>query len=142
MDLPPGFAEWARQAVPGLYRRAKLLTGEHHAAEDLTQETLTKIYVAWPKLDFTRNVDGYAMRTLYHEFVSLRRRATPAATDELPELLQPDADPTAAIDLARAPSFRPSLGRASASPQASGSPTASARPRRRSSPPPSRSSPS
>lgn len=42
------------------------------------------------------------MRTLYHEFVSLRRKPTASATDELPELLQPDADPTAPIDLARA----------------------------------------
>lgn len=66
-----------------MYRRARLLTGDHHAAEDLTQDTLTKLYVAWPKMDFTRNVDGYAMRTLYHEFVSHRRKPSPSPSDEL-----------------------------------------------------------
>ncbi|MDO5676889.1 MAG: sigma-70 family RNA polymerase sigma factor [Propionibacteriaceae bacterium] len=98
------FASWARSAAPMLYRRALLLTSNHHSAEDLVQDTLTKMCLAWPKLDGVANVDAYATRALYHQFVSHRRRRSSqeVVTDDLPELLNPDGDPSLHLDLTRA----------------------------------------
>lgn len=98
------FVAWARETVPALYSRAVLLTGDPHGAEDLVQETLTTVYLRWDRLDQTRNVDGYAMRTLYHHFVSRRRRRSSGeyVTDDVPALLFPAADNAQRIDLARA----------------------------------------
>jgi len=98
------FEAGPRAAVPTLYSRACLLVGEAHLAEDLVQETLTKVFVAWSRVDLAVNVDGYAMRTLYRQFVSRwrRRSSREVVSDSLPELLLPEADPAAWVDLADA----------------------------------------
>lgn len=98
------FEAWARAAVPGLYARACLLSRDPHLAEDLVQDTLTKVFVAWPRIDRDSNPDGYAMRTLYHLFVSRRRRrsSSEVVSDSLPELMLAEGDPTNRMDLAEA----------------------------------------
>jgi RNA polymerase sigma-70 factor (sigma-E family) len=98
------FTGWARSETPGLLRRAYLLTADWQQAEDLVQETLVRLYVSWPRVDRQDNPVGYAHTTLFHVFVSVRRRRSSGErpTAELPE--QPAADPSAdlALDLARA----------------------------------------
>ena len=37
------FVAFAQEAAPGLYRRALMLTNDHHSAEDLVQETLARM---------------------------------------------------------------------------------------------------
>lgn len=98
------FEAWARAAVPALHARACLLSGDPHLAEDLVQETLVKVFVAWGRVDLESNVDGYAMRTLYHQFVSRwrRRSSSEFVSDSLPELLLVEGDTAARIDLAEA----------------------------------------
>lgn len=98
------FEAWARAAVPELYARACLLSRDPHLAEDLVQDTLTKVFVAWGRIDHDSNPDGYAMRTLYHQFVSRRRRrsSSEVVSDSLPELLLPESDPANRMDLAEA----------------------------------------
>jgi len=67
-----GFAEFARARMPHLYRAAWLLCGDAHGAEDLTQETLAKVYAHWgPRL---QNPAAYARTTLVRTFLSARRR--------------------------------------------------------------------
>ena len=75
------FVAFAKEAAPGLYRRAMMLTNDHHAAEDLVQETLARMYVQWPRIDRHDNPAGYAHTTLYRIFVSGRRRRS---STELP----------------------------------------------------------
>ena len=78
-----------------LVRMARLLTaGDHALAEDLVQTTLTRLYVAWPRVRRAGNPVGYARTSLTHAFVDERRRPhrreTP--TDEVLDTRSYDAD--------------------------------------------------
>ncbi|WP_306209729.1 SigE family RNA polymerase sigma factor [Actinoplanes sp. RD1] len=58
-----------------LVRTATLLTaGDAHLAEDLVQQTLTKLYVAWPQFQRAANHDAYVRRTLVNALIDERRR--------------------------------------------------------------------
>jgi RNA polymerase sigma-70 factor (sigma-E family) len=58
------FRAWASAARPRLRRTAFLLSGDWHLAEDLTQDTLVRIYAVWPRVSASGAPDSYAMRTL------------------------------------------------------------------------------
>lgn len=84
------FTEFAAAAQQQLFRRAYLLVGDRDSALDLVQNTLTAMYVAWPRV-----VDppAYAHRTLVRSFLSTQRRRlrererleqVPEATDGTP----------------------------------------------------------
>ncbi|WP_166346982.1 SigE family RNA polymerase sigma factor [Phytoactinopolyspora limicola] len=70
-----------------LLRTAYLLCGDWHLAEDLVQETLAKLYVAWRRVRRRDDADGYARRTLLNVYIDNSRRpwrrehATDTATD-------------------------------------------------------------
>src|SRR3954449_562883 len=69
------FEEFALARTPGLYRSAWLLCRDRHAAEDLVQETLAKVYAKWHQ-PFT-NIDNpaaYAHTALTRTFLSGRRK--------------------------------------------------------------------
>ncbi|MFV2116537.1 SigE family RNA polymerase sigma factor [Micromonospora sp. LOL_025] len=65
-------SEFVRARYARLLRIAYLLCGDHGRAEDLVQTTLTKVALAWSRLD--ENVDHYAHRVLTNTFISARRR--------------------------------------------------------------------
>ncbi|MDX6279581.1 MAG: hypothetical protein QOH03_652, partial [Kribbellaceae bacterium] len=54
---------------------AYLLCGDWHRAEDLVQQTFTKIYLAWRRIERHEAMDSYTMQTLVRSFLSERRRA-------------------------------------------------------------------
>jgi RNA polymerase sigma-70 factor (sigma-E family) len=83
MKPPPGFAEYVAARGPALVRTAYLLTGDHHAAEDLVQTVLAKSVVRWRSIE--GSPDAYVRRALYHEHVSVWRRLR-HRTDPVPEL--------------------------------------------------------
>jgi RNA polymerase sigma-70 factor (sigma-E family) len=63
----------ARRAA--LLRTATLLAaGDTHLAEDLVQTALTKLYVAWPRVDSDRGPEHYVRRILVTALVDERRR--------------------------------------------------------------------
>jgi RNA polymerase sigma-70 factor (sigma-E family) len=68
-------------------RVAVLLTGDWHAAEDLVQASLVKLYRAWPRLDTATDPDAYLRRIMINTHRSWWRarwrRETPTAA--LPE---------------------------------------------------------
>jgi RNA polymerase sigma-70 factor (sigma-E family) len=66
------FAEFATIEQQRMYRRARLLTGDAHAAQDLVQATLVKLYVAWPGVE---QPAAYAHRVLVRTFLDGRRRS-------------------------------------------------------------------
>ncbi|MFL6159844.1 MAG: SigE family RNA polymerase sigma factor [Marmoricola sp.] len=68
------FAEWMAVRQRTLLRTAYLLTGDVHAAEDLTQTALAKVYLAWDRVSAAQNVDAYARRILVNEHTSMWRR--------------------------------------------------------------------
>ena len=57
-----------------LRRTAYLLCGDWHAAEDLVQIALAKLYAAWPRLRQDVTPDAYARRTLLRAHIDETRR--------------------------------------------------------------------
>ena len=51
MDSTEEFIEFAAAVGPRLRRTAYLLCGDWHAAQDLTQTALAKVFVAWHRIN-------------------------------------------------------------------------------------------
>jgi hypothetical protein len=58
----------------GLRRTAYLLCGDEHQADDLVQETITKLYARWSRISRLENVDGYVHTMLVRTFLDEKRR--------------------------------------------------------------------
>ncbi|MFF7351197.1 MULTISPECIES: SigE family RNA polymerase sigma factor [Streptomyces] len=70
---------------PRLMRTAFLLTGEQHAAEDLVQSTLERVYVAWRKVGAADDPEAYVRRVMINLHARRHRR-------RLKEFLAPKDD--------------------------------------------------
>lgn len=80
-----GYTAFVRSASPALGRTAWFLTGDVHAAEELVQATLVKLYVAWPRIRRGEEL-AYARRTLVNTSTDTwRKRRRERLTDETPE---------------------------------------------------------
>jgi len=84
------FAEYMSARQPSLLRTAYLLTGDRHAAEDLVQSALAKLYLSWDKVQRRELLDGYVRRIMVNENNSLWRRAW--KRKEVATPLVPDAE--------------------------------------------------
>ena len=100
------FEEFARARARPLYRSAWLLCGDRHQAEDLVQETLAKVYVAWrrPLGSRLENPAAYAQTTLVRTHISAQRRrsSTERPVAWLPERAAPGSGPDLQLTLAAA----------------------------------------
>lgn len=82
------FEQYMLARQPSLLRTAYLLTGDRHAAEDLVQTALAKLYLSWDRVQRRELVDGYVRRILVNEHNSLWRRAwrrREFTTDSVPD---------------------------------------------------------
>ncbi|MET8583260.1 SigE family RNA polymerase sigma factor [Streptomyces collinus] len=70
---------------PRLMRTAFLLTGERHAAEDLVQSTLERVYVAWRRVGSADDPEAYVRRVMINAHARRHRR-------RLKEFLAPKDD--------------------------------------------------
>jgi RNA polymerase sigma-70 factor (sigma-E family) len=90
------FREFASACTPALFRSAWLLTGDWHAAEDLVQDALSRMYRIWGGIGRIDNPAAYAQTVLARQFLTIRRRRSsgerPSA--ELPDTgsIGPDSD--------------------------------------------------
>jgi RNA polymerase sigma-70 factor (sigma-E family) len=82
------FDDFARLGSPRLLGAARLLLGDRQIAEDLTQETLIRVYRAWPSIRVDAAIDSYAYRTLVR--LVHRRRMRGFARREVPTAVVPD----------------------------------------------------
>lgn len=86
-----GFDEFAQASLRTLSRVAYLLTGDHHAAEELVQNALVVVALRWKRVAAADDPLAYARRLLYHEHISGwrrdRHRRAEYSTDQLPERL-------------------------------------------------------
>src|SRR5215203_2591817 len=93
------FADFVTADAPRLLRVAYLLTGNREAAEDLLQETLERVYVAWPRVD---NPFAYTRRALARRSANRwrdRARKPEAPLDDATDVPQADgADQVAERD--------------------------------------------
>src|SRR3954465_12670761 len=90
----PEFDSWLVAREPALQRTAHLLTGDVHAAQDLVQTTLAKLYLRWDRIRLADNVDAYARKALVNEFRSAWRRPVRRAeqvVEQVPERPAPEA---------------------------------------------------
>ena len=95
------FVAFTRAHRPDLVRTAALLcAGDEAFAEDVVQTTLTRLYLAWPRVRRADSALAYARRSLTHAFIDEARRAhrrrettmaEPAAAGSEP--VGPETDP-------------------------------------------------
>jgi RNA polymerase sigma-70 factor (sigma-E family) len=69
-----GFVELVEARSTALLRLAYAVVGDHQLAQDLLQEALVKVYVAWPRLRDPWRAEAYARRTIVTTAISWRRR--------------------------------------------------------------------
>ncbi|MGW0119076.1 SigE family RNA polymerase sigma factor [Streptomyces sp. NPDC003327] len=97
------FLEFASARTGHLFRSACLLTsGDTHLAEDLTQETLGRMFALWGRMARIGNPAAYAQTVLVRTFLSHQRRrsATERPLGELPDRAPADGtDPALRIAL-------------------------------------------
>ncbi len=111
------FTSFAEAAAPRLLGTAFLLCGDWHAAEDLTQTTLAKVFAAWYRIRDQDSAHAYAKRTLLNTyFVDCRRKrrgeVLSGDTRELPERAVEPQGPELRLDLTHALATLPPKARA------------------------------
>lgn len=88
---PVGFREYVAGAQDRLTRAAWLLTGDEHAAQDLVQTTLMRVWPRWDRVAAAGDPDAYVRRALANNHVSGQRRSwrKERPAEDVPD--QPDA---------------------------------------------------
>ncbi|WP_194892955.1 SigE family RNA polymerase sigma factor [Catenulispora pinisilvae] len=81
------FREFVSARQGALRRTAYLLCGDWHQAQDLTQQTLAKLFVAWSRVRAVEAVDSYARQVLVRTYIdeSRKRRNHEVAIAEVPD---------------------------------------------------------
>jgi len=74
MDRDNAFCDYVTERRAQLYRSAYLLCGDPHRAEDVVQDALMRLYVAWPRAARANNVDAYARRIVLNSHYDQARR--------------------------------------------------------------------
>jgi RNA polymerase sigma-70 factor (sigma-E family) len=83
------FAEFVAARSAALHRAAYLMVGDVGLAQDLVQESLTRTYVAWPRLRDKSNAEAYTRKAITTTAISWFRRKSWRA--ELSAAYPPDA---------------------------------------------------
>jgi RNA polymerase sigma-70 factor (sigma-E family) len=98
-DRDVGFRAFVSARRPALLRTATLLAaGDAHLAEDLVQTALTKLYVAWHRVDRDRGPEQYARRILVNALTDEHRRLWRRRESSYAELPDVPAPPVAGIE--------------------------------------------
>ncbi|GAA1069243.1 SigE family RNA polymerase sigma factor [Kitasatospora nipponensis] len=111
------FTEFVASRAGWLRGTAYLLCGDWHRADDLVQESITKLYTHWGRASGADNRDGYARKVLLNTFLAEQRsgwgrlvaRRAAAPQDEA---VGPVADLETGLDLRRALAALPARQRA------------------------------
>ncbi len=90
MSRYDGFHEFVVARGGALSRTAFLLTGEHHAAEDLVQTALAKAATRWRQIMEYGQPEAYVRRIMVNEQISWWRRRPARPMAELPDRPGPD----------------------------------------------------
>ncbi|GAA0931078.1 SigE family RNA polymerase sigma factor [Virgisporangium aurantiacum] len=68
------FDDFVRARGAALVRLARLLTGDRHRGEDLTQEVLARAFVSWKRIAAMRAPEAYLRRMLVNAAITRGRR--------------------------------------------------------------------
>jgi DNA-directed RNA polymerase specialized sigma24 family protein len=58
----PAFEDWLAARESAMQRTAHPLAGDVHTAQDLVQNTLAKLFLAWDRVGSSDHIDAYARR--------------------------------------------------------------------------------
>jgi RNA polymerase sigma-70 factor (sigma-E family) len=98
------FHEYVLSRRGVLLHEAFLMVGDVHAAEDLVQTALAKVYVAWHRVVASDSPDAYVRRIMVNANLSRlrRRRVGEVLTGLPPESAERGTDHAERLDLVRA----------------------------------------
>ena len=68
------YVSYVHARATALRRAAYLLSGDEHQADDLVQETITKLYARWNRLNGVENLDAYVHSIMVRLFLDEKRR--------------------------------------------------------------------
>src|SRR5215467_11437176 len=74
MDEPAGFRDYVAARQRALLRSAWLLTGDWHAAEDIVQTALVRVWPRWTRVAAAGDPDAYVRRAVINAYLSARPR--------------------------------------------------------------------
>lgn len=97
-DNDQEFVRFVETTGSSLQRLAYLVCGDWHLADDVVQDALYKLYIAWHRVDRNGNQLAYARRTVVNAAIDTSRRPW---RREVPAEQEDDAtgpDPTADIE--------------------------------------------
>ncbi|MFC4911819.1 SigE family RNA polymerase sigma factor [Actinomadura gamaensis] len=100
-DGEDGYTAYVSGRVDWIRRTARLLCGDWAAADDLTQQTIYKLYVHWARARRAESLDAYTRVVLVREFLAERRKAWWRRTALVtpPERPAESGDPDRGLDL-------------------------------------------
>ncbi|WP_232665130.1 RNA polymerase sigma factor [Pseudonocardia sp. TRM90224] len=71
---PPPFEDFVLAHGPELVAFARRLTMDHHRAEDIVQDVLARMGLAWPRVGLVDDLRAYVFKAVLNDFLSWRRR--------------------------------------------------------------------
>lgn len=74
-DAEREYVEYVTARVPALRRLAFVLIGDGHRADDLVQQTITRLYLKWHRAQAADNLDAYVRTMLVRTYVDEKRLA-------------------------------------------------------------------
>ncbi|MEV4705178.1 SigE family RNA polymerase sigma factor [Actinoplanes sp. NPDC049316] len=80
MNHDEDFTEFAGACAERLRTTAFMLCRDWHLAQDLTQSTLTKLYLGWRRVRQADNLTAYAQKVLVRVYLDHRRRRSSTET--------------------------------------------------------------
>jgi RNA polymerase sigma-70 factor, ECF subfamily len=95
-SAPPSFDEFFAAQSQTLYRRMRLVTRNHHEAEEVVQDAFLSVYERWDRVCSLPDPVGYLYRTAFNAWKKRSRRAARAIRDAVAP--QPAADDFEAAD--------------------------------------------
>jgi RNA polymerase sigma factor (sigma-70 family) len=90
------FDEFFAEHSATLYRRMRLVTRDHHEAEEVVQDAFLNIYEHWDRVADLSDPEGYLYRTAFNAWKKRSRRATRAIRNVF--MPAPEQDEFAAAD--------------------------------------------
>jgi RNA polymerase sigma-70 factor (sigma-E family) len=87
-QTPPSFEDFVLAHGPELIGFARRLTMDHHRAEDIVQDVLARVGLAWARVARSDDVRAYVFKAVLNDFLSWRRRFSSSE--------RPTADPAPA----------------------------------------------
>jgi len=91
---PETFAEFVRGRHGDLLRFAHVLCGDRYLAEDLVQDALERVGMAWARIERQDNPEAYVRKTITNRYLNqVRVMRRERLTDSPPESRVPQSEP-------------------------------------------------